>query len=327
MSCNQPFDPIGSVDQRLVVFTVLSTDRSVQYVRVTEPFYADGFDPSSSFNVSNAVTDALVTIQTQVTYTIDIYKRKHYILGEQLHLRDSILVSNEPVVNTAPFHVYTANPFTPQHGGKYDVYVSSATHGQASGSVIIPDPPTLTIPYSTIIVLDDTPRYASDTPLKFLMTLADSVKGFVARLFIDYSVVREGEWISERVEVPVSSADRSKFGLTEATYPTLTESVGTRNRSVTFELGYLRSVVEKITAVTYAGQSVVFDKVVFMVLQSEPNLYDYVATSRLERDPHSIRLDQPPISKLNGKGYGLVGGYSLDSLVYPLSELFYGNVR
>jgi hypothetical protein len=63
------------------------------------------------------------------------------------------------------------------------------------------------------------------------------------------------------------------------------------------------------------------------VLQVDPNPYSYYSTTQLERDPRSIRLDQPPVTRLAGGGYGAIGGYTLDSLVYPLSENFYANRR
>jgi hypothetical protein len=174
-------------------------------------------------------------------------------------------------------------------------------------------------------VFNDPQGYELDAPIKFLMTLGDSVKGYVSRLYIDYSVVRDGEWISERDEVPVLSSDPASFSLSLPIYPTMIECTGTNRLSVTFQNGYLRSVIRKVTDVTHAGEKIIFDRITFLVLQAEQNLYNYYAASQLDRDPRSIRLDQPPITKLNGSGYGLIGGYTLDSIVYPLPERFYAN--
>jgi hypothetical protein len=326
-SCNQPFDPTGPSDQQLVVFTILSTDRSVQFVRVTEPFLSAGFDPASTANIDNFVTDANVNIETLGHYERDRYGYATFVEGDHWHLRDSALVRPGSTTSAYPLHVYAANPFLPKNGVKYYVYVASPSHGQANGSVRIPQKPTLTLPYATILLLNDPQQHEPDAPIKFQMTLGDSVKGYVSRLHLDYSVLRDGEWISERVEVPVSSLDPANFSLTLPTYPTMTECTGTNLLSVSFQNGYLRSVIRKLTDVTYAGEKIIFERVTFMVLQAEPNLYNYYATSQLERDPRSIRLDQPPITKLNGRGYGLIGGYTLDSIVYSLPERFYANNR
>lgn len=326
-SCNQPFDATGPVDQHLVVFTILSTDRSVQFVRVTHPFLPIGFDPSSNKAIDNSVSDASVDIQTQPYYAFDQYHRGYYVQGQRLHLRDSVLIRPDSVAYAFPIHVYAANPFTPQYGNKYDVYVGSPSHGQAWGSVTLPKKPTITITYATMLVLNDPQRYEPDAPINFLMTLGDSVKGYVSRLYLDYSVVKDGEWISERVEVPVSSADAASYSLTYPIYPGITQAAATNKLSVTYRNGYLRSVIKQLTDVIYEGDRIVFDRVTFMVLQVDPNLYSYYAASQLEQDPRSIRLDQPAVVRLNGGGYGLVGGYTLDSLVYPLPESFYYNNR
>jgi hypothetical protein len=326
-SCNQPFDPRGPVDQHLVVFTILSTDRTTQFVRVTTPFLPLDFDPASKNTFDNSVTDASVDIQTPPYYAFDQYHRGYYVQGQRLHLRDTVLIRPDSVAYAFPLHVYVISPFTPDYGKKYDVYAGSLSHGQAWGSVTIPKKPTLTITWDAILTLNDPQRYESDAPIEFRMTLADSVKGYVSRLYIDYAVVKDGEWISERVEVPISSADPTSYSLTYPIYPVITQAAATNKLSVTYRNGFLRSVIKRLTDVTHAGQKIIFDRVAFMVLQVDPNLYSYYAAGQLERDPRSIRLDQPTVARLNGGGYGLVGGYTLDSLVYPLPEYFYANNR
>lgn len=326
-SCNQPFDPGGPVDRHLVVFTILSTDHIAQFVRVTAPFLPADFDPASKNAIDNSVTDASVDIQTPPYYAFDQYHRGYYVQGQRLHLRDTVLIRPDSVEYSFPLHVYAVSPFTPDYGKKYDVYVGSLSHGQAWGSVTIPKKPTLTILWNTILTLNDPQRYEPDAPIEFLMTLADSVKGYVSRLYLDFAVVRDGEWINKRVEVPISSADPASYSLAYPIYPVVTQAAATNKLSATYRNGFLRSVIKQLTNVTYAGEKIIFDRVTFMVLQVDPNLYSYYAASQLEQDPRSIRLDQPAVARLNGGGYGLVGGYTLDSLQYPLPEYFYANNR
>jgi hypothetical protein len=326
-ACNQPFDATGPVDQHLVVFTILSTDRNTQFVRVTAPFLPVAYDPATKNTIDNSVSDASVDIQTMPYYAFDSNHRGYYVQGQRLRLRDTVLIRPDSDGHQLPFHVYAISPFTPDYGKKYDVYVGSPSHGQAWGSVTIPKKPKLTLPYATRVVLTNPQQYEVDTPIKLLMTLADSVKGYVSRLFLDYSVVKDGEWMSERVEVPVSSVDPASYTLAYPIYPGLTQSAATNYLSAEYRNGYLRSVVKQITDVIHAGEKIIFDRVTFMVLQVDPNLYSYYAAGQLERDPRSIRLDQPAVARLNGGGYGLVGGYTADSLVYLLPEYYYANNR
>jgi len=329
-NCNQPFDPRGPVDQRLVVFTILSTDRSAQFVRVTVPFLPPDFDPAGKNAFDNSVTDASVEIRTPSYYELGHYSQpywRYFVPGQILSLRDTVIIRPDARTYTFPLHVYGIEPFTPEYGKKYDVYVASRSHGQAWGSVTIPKKPTLTMMGNATLTLAYPRLYKSDAPMDFLVTLGDSVKGYVSRLYLDYAVVKDGEWISERIEVPISSLDPASYSLTHAIYPIITQSVVTSRLMVTYRNGFLQSVVKQLTDVTHAGEKIIFDRVIFMVLQVDPNLYSYFAASQLEQDPRSIRLDQPAMARLNGGGYGLVGGYTLDSLVYPLPEYFYANNR
>lgn len=49
------------------------------------------------------------------------------------------------------------------------------------------------------------------------------------------------------------------------------------------------------------------------------HLFHYYSSTHADQDPHSIRLDQPLVSTLSG-ALGMVGAYSLDSLVTLLPE-------
>jgi hypothetical protein len=74
----------------------------------------------------------------------------------------------------------------------------------------------------------------------------------------------------------------------------------------------------------YKSTRLIFKWATLVLLQADENLYDYYSVVHASRDPFSIRLDEPMISTVSG-GLGLVGAYSLDSLVNILPENFWGN--
>jgi hypothetical protein len=325
LGCNQPFDAAGPVDPHLAVFTILSTDRNTQFVRVTAPFLAAGFDPASGLRYDNSVADATVDIFTAPSF--DPRRPWSPVAGQQLHLRDTLLAMPDAVASSPPLHIFAITPFTPAYGVTYSVYASSRERGVVWGSVRLPGKPTIYIPWGSIEVMNGPKSFDPNTSIEFLVTLADSGGGYLARLYLDYSVVQENEWISERVEVPVSSADPSTFHLVSPAYPGLVAAGNSARKGVEFKNGFLQSVIKRLVDSTYAGSRIVFDRLTLILLQADQNLYSYYAAAQLENDPRSIRLDQPSIAKLNGEGYGLIGGYTLDSATYLLPEYFYANHR
>ncbi len=75
----------------------------------------------------------------------------------------------------------------------------------------------------------------------------------------------------------------------------------------------------QIAYAKYGSTKIVFNRVVFQLLQVDQNLYGYYLTTHAYADPHSTRLDEPVFSGVAG-GVGLIGAYTLDSLVHILPE-------
>jgi hypothetical protein len=295
--CNQPFDPRGPVDTHLVVFSVLSTDRNTQFVSVTAPFLPSGYGTSEFYSTDASVSDAVVTISGP---------------GESYRLRDTILQRPSTSQFTSALRLYAANLFTPRYGAEYVLSVDSKSHGLASTSVVLPGKPTLSMVPKTHFRLLDPYQYHSDSLLEFSIELSAIAKGYIARLFIDFDVPNGAEWQRIRIEMPSSVGD-STYSLLSPRYPGLSECTTSDAFLIGWKLGYLKSIFKDV------GQrytSVSYRQVVLEVLQVEANLYSYCLASRVDRDPRSIRLDQPLYPRISGGSYGVVGGYTLDSLVF-----------
>ncbi len=61
LSCNQSFDSRAPFQPQIVVFSVLSTDKRAQFVRVEGDYMPVGNDPLSS-TTDNTIVGATVTI-------------------------------------------------------------------------------------------------------------------------------------------------------------------------------------------------------------------------------------------------------------------------
>jgi hypothetical protein len=74
----------------------------------------------------------------------------------------------------------------------------------------------------------------------------------------------------------------------------------------------------------HASAKIIFDRVVFQLLQADQNLYNYYMVTHSYRDLQSIRLDEPNYSNIEG-GVGVVGSYTIDSVTHTLPDFFVFN--
>jgi hypothetical protein len=307
--CNQPFDPRGPLDQEMAIFTILSTDRDVQFVRVGASYMPPGFDPAT-YTSDNAVRDAFVTIKGP---------------GKIYQMRDTLLSRLDTSRYKFPFHLYTLNPFTPQHGATYEVIVQSLSLGTASAFVVVPGEADISINlYSTYQVLSNPLLRGPDEQAVFSTQFSTSAKAYLARLYIYYDVLKGSQWVEERVEVPTGTADEIPYSLNYLIYPKLTLCPQSAQTAVTYKNGFMRNLIKRLTTVTYENDKIIYKWIVLVVLQVDENLFSYYNAVHEYQDPRSIRLDQPLYAKLNG-GIGFAGAYALDSLVYILPADFSGN--
>ncbi|MGA3246229.1 MAG: hypothetical protein ABSE41_16550 [Bacteroidota bacterium] len=306
LGCDKSFDPRGSLDDQMVVFSVLSTDRTAQLVRVQTSYMPQGFDPLT-YTTENFLRDAIVSINTSS--------------GSYL-MRDTLLYLPDTTRYKPPTRAYVLDPFSPVYGETCEIVVQSTRHGVAYSSVVIPSQSKISIDPLQIQVLDRPENYSKDTRITFVAQLSNNAQGYVCRLYLYYDVLKGTKYVEERVEVPITSTDPSVFSLDTPIYPRLASVPQTFKIGSTYKNGYYKATVSAITS-RYRSK-LIFKWATFVVLQADNNLFRYYLTTHPDQDPFSIRLDQPLFSGLNG-GLGMVGAYSLDSLVDLLPGNFWGN--
>jgi hypothetical protein len=309
-SCDQIFSPRASFQSSLVVFAVLSPDRLVQFVRVEHTYMPDEYD-ALAYASDNSVSDASVTISDGYTAVL---------------LRDTTLTRSDTTRFKLPIRAFAVDPFILKGGIQYEIVARSPALGVATGKVTVPNNATLALGAAARDVLNNPGGHPSGDPIPFEVLLSGFAKGFIGRLFVDYSVLRSGEWLEERIEVPIEYTFTGLNDFRSVSYAQLKRRP-TSDQFITSysNLMYNATLIE-VSYVKYPSSKIVFNKIVFQFLQAEQNLYSYYLLAHSFSDPHSLRLDEPISSNIEG-GVGLVGAYTLDSLVHLLPEGFVYNRR
>ena len=306
-ACNEQFDPRAPLDQEMIVYSVLSTDRNVQIVRIQSSYMPPDFN-ALSYTSDNSITDAIVSIkESNKTY----------------RLRDTLLARDDSSRYKFPMAAYYLSSFTPQRSKSYQVIVQSPSFGQVSSSVIVPDRPQISLSATMTQILDRPDRSPQDARIIFIVQLSKNAKGYVGRLLLYYDVLKGSEWVEERVEIPVTSADSSNYSLDYPQYPRLAIAPGTSQVGLIYKNGYYRGILNILNS-QYKSTRMIFKWATLVLLQTDQNLFNYYSATHGNQDPFSIRLDEPMLSTVSG-GLGMVGAYTVDSLVDILPENFWGN--
>jgi hypothetical protein len=307
VSCDQSFDPRAELDNQIVVFSLLSTDRNAQFVRVESSYMPPEFNPLS-YTGTSFQGEAFVSIKAP---------------NGIFQFRDTLLHRADTSRYNTPLRAFVLNPFTPQRGKTYQVLVQSPTRGQVASTVIIPDQTTINISAEMFDVLAHPEKYPPDAPIVYTIQLSQNAKAFVGRLLLCFDVLQGNQWIEEQAEIPILSSDSSSYSLDLPRYPRLASIPSTSQTGLLYRNGYYKGIINKLNQ-QYHSTKVIFKWTTLRLLQADRHLYEYYTVTHGSEDPYSIRLDQPMVSSISG-GLGMVGAYSVDSLVTLLPERFWGD--
>jgi hypothetical protein len=305
-ACDEPFSS-GAYEPHMVVFSVLSTDREAQFVRVYTNYMPPG-EPAE-YTTDNPLTDAVVTVTDQAT---------------SWTAHDTLLIRPDTGRYASPLHAYVISPFVPEYGKSYTVQIQSPSFGTATGTAVIPAKAEVDVDATTSNVLRIPFRFTPSTPIQFSVRLSELSKAYIVRFYIYYDVLKDGEWVEERMEVPVAPVTRGSYTLDNARYGKMTLRRATANLNLEYENGFYQEVIRELTTRRYKDHRIIYKWVVLSVLQMDENLYRYYTSVHEYQDPRSVRLDEPFYSTVRG-AYGMVGGYALDSLFQILPANFDGN--
>lgn len=294
-SCNDSFSPKGPFEHQLVVYSVLSTGRDIQFVRVYTNYDVSGFDPFQN-NSDTPVKGARVVITGP---------RGSY------SLKDTLLARPDTSRYKSPIAAYTGR-WRVEPGQTYTLTVDAPGIGTTSASVVTPNLSQTKYWYS-IDILDDPDNYKGTTNWVGAYTgLIPSMKAYSYQLVIEYLVLTSGEWKAESIEVPMWASSNFAY----VGYPSVSKTYyyyagGAYSKDI-----YARTLQRVVKL--HAASKLIFQRIVFRFLLLDQNWWNYYSTVRKFQDPYSIRLDEPDFTDLNN-GYGLFGALTVDSLehTYP----------
>jgi hypothetical protein len=277
----------------LVVYSVLSTNREIQFVRVYSNYDVSGFDPFQ--NTSDAPVNGA---QVVVTGPRGSYS-----------LKDTLLARPDTSRYKSPIAAYTGR-WRVEPGQTYTLTVNAPGIGTTSASTRTPTP-SQTKYWLSIDLLDDPDNYRGTSWVGAYTGFVQVAKAFSYQLVIEYLVLTSGEWKPESIEVPIWASSDFKYASYPSVYKLDYYPAGAYSKDI-----YTRTLQRVIKL--HAGSKLIFGRIVIRFLLLEQNWYDYYNTVRSLQDPFSIRLDEPDFTNLSN-GYGLFGAFTVDSLqhFYP----------
>jgi hypothetical protein len=294
VSCNHSFSPKAPFQQQVVVYSVLSTDRDIQFIRVYTNYDVAGFDPFQNAS-DTPVSGALVIVTgPHGTYT----------------LKDTLLIRPDTSRYKSPIAAYTGR-WRAEPGAIYTLTVNAAGIGSTTATVTLPgSSQPINWTYGTRI-MDDPENYKGQGYVGAFTRFWQTTKAYSYQMAIEYLVLTASGWKTESIEVPMwASYDFQSTG-----YPTLYNSYIYAGGGYSKEI-YMNTLQYVVRQ--HAGTKLTFQRIVFRFLQVDQNWYDYYSTVRKFQDIFSIRLDEPDFTNLSN-GYGLFGAFTVDSLehAYP----------
>lgn len=268
--CDQPFDPRPPLQDQLVVFSILSTDRDAQFVRVERNYMAPDFDPQT-YTSDNSVADAVVSLKD----------------GNSTHdLHDTAFARPDASRFRFPLRAYVLSQFVPQYGQLYKITVLSPELGKAVGKVIVPGKPTLGMGLFARDVLENPGGHKNDEAIPFEALLSDVTKGYIGRLLIDYSVLKGSGWIDGRIEVPIAYKYLDIHDFKYVVNAQLTRRPSTHQMNVVYTNQMYNAALIEVAYNRYPASKLVFNRIVYQFLQAEQNLYNYYQVAHSFNDPY-----------------------------------------
>lgn len=301
--CDDSVSIKGPYDERIVVYGILQTDASSQWIRVASTYDPPGLDPMEHRS-EVPITDAVVSI-TDGTMTIVA--------------RDTLIPRTDTTRYESALTMHVLSPFSPTPGAQYTVRVESPSRGTVSAAAQMP---------SSAIVLVGSPT-SVQSPLRFPQEVLSvrawvdrTTSGYLFLWYLEYQLVSQSGR-TYRTEIPLEYSS-SGGGDTVATYPELKRIAWelTGNQTTIAEVFSLNAYMRIVRDLQAKHKTDIrFRASRFLLIRVDGNTYTYHSIANGFRDLYSIRMDLPDFSNVSG-GLGLVGAMTVDSSIVLLPTGF-----
>jgi hypothetical protein len=292
--CDNSFDPRGTYQKQLVVYSILSNTSDSQYVRVFTTYDPVTLDPGS-VTTDTYVRNAVVTLRDDSATYI---------------MRDTTITRVDKSRYKEDIGAYIAFPCPARPGKTYTLSIGS-DQGNATGTVSVPEAGYVQ-PNNPFLL--KSPDQTGSEDITVTVRFSSVMRGFLVRLYLDYEVLEGANWVHKREEVPTSTL--SVTGSTVIyNYPKLTRRTTdlsqpymTVHFPITVYSGFFKAIVNK-----YGPSGYKLLTATYILTQVETNLYKYYNLANGFQDEFSIRTDQPDYSNIQG-GFGVLGAMRVDSV-------------
>ncbi len=299
LACDDSFDPRGTMENRLVLYAILSPATDTVLIRLQATY-----DPPSSDPLSHR-TEPTLTPTSQLLWS-----------GGSAALTDTVLPHPDPVRYTNGMHVLKTSPLRVVRGRSYVVQVDVPGFPRAEATTRVPGAAPFSFRNEDVLIH---PTSYEDLDIDLLIDLPVEAYGYWPRLFLEYEV-HSADTLLERVEVPFE-LETSVDGV-EPVYATLQGASTSAFRTVPSQEVFTYAQDAYLYAIAhvrerYAAGTVRFRRVILYLTIVDEHLYKYYYIVHGFFDPYSVRTDEPDYSNVAG-GAGVVGSYTLDSLAISL---------
>ncbi len=306
IGCDSTFSPKGPYEPKLVVYSVLSPHGDQQFVRLGVTYDVEGFDPAVH-STEEMIRGATVNMVHD---------------GQTFVFRDTLIRRADSSRYSSPIGAYVAQPFRLVPGSRVQLSVVTQSFGTLTAETNVPGRGFISLTNSYVL------RQVSsfESKIVVLLQIAPQARGYLLRYYIVYEVFKNGTWVLERRQFPLSAisfAGRNEFVLI---FPKLERrSAEAFQQTLQPETVAIDQLAYQITLESilneYSVSDLKFRHVVFELIQVDAHLYSYFNIVNGFQDEYSIRTDLPDYSNIRG-GVGVVGAYMVDSLRVPLPERF-----
>ena len=293
--CRESFEPKGTYQERLVLYSILSNRSDSQYVRVYISYNPSGHNPLEN-TVDTDIQNARVTIATD---------------SASFSLVRSVIPRDDKSRYPTNIGAYVAYPYPVQLGKIYTLTVTSAD-GNASARVTTPGPGL--VEANNAYVMKTPEKYTDDISAK--VRLSSVTQGYILRLFVEFDAKLGSGVVHIRTEVPKAARPVGQAGF-EYAYPMLVRRI--TDRALVYEIVYFNLDAYKALLQDLKTKYGEFQLTngTFILTQVESNLYKYYNVANGFQDEFSIRTDLPDYSNVAG-GFGVFGAMRDDSVAFDL---------
>ncbi|MFC2082247.1 hypothetical protein ACFLR4_02060 [Bacteroidota bacterium] len=286
-SCDESFSPKTDLREEYLLTCLINCTSDYQTATITKAFDVEGFDPSSN-TTELSLAGAYIRIWYQDTVFV---------------MQDSTLDDDE-LVNGNKKHFYYLENFQPGYNEVLELEAILPNGRKLKSTTITPKVTPNQYFFGrgdAIIPPADFNEVAEEFVMIWEVREDPGPALFIPRLFIDYSVNRDGEEVDEIIEIPleyVLIGDNY-----EPVYPP-----GTTQTMMRFKTSAINRTMEKISEGDPNKQnySIKHGFIYFSVL--DENLSAFYGALQIQSDGFTVRVDAPEYTNVEG-GYGIFGTY------------------